>query len=667
MRLFYGMIFFILILSFVFAFEDINPPVISDLILSSTDLNQGQEFYVTLTATDYSTIDQIEIRFQSDRSEQWIGESINPENCVTDPNCEIIDANKYEIKLKLQENCALGKWTTSFIYARDSLGNSEWNYPSEFFFIVSDSNGSSEEGPIENYWDINTISNLNCVVSDNSKINCDWNDLEFEKYFVVFVDDLEELNEIESPFNTLQNSNITCINHGNCIEKKCNNYTDYSIYGTIVDSNSLFIDFGNNRTSNFYVAFKGVNSGNNFISDWSNIIDINFNNRIFLNDFISVNTLKPDFSWEYSNNHEDVFQYNLQYSLSPKFDINVFTFNGLVGNDFTPQANLPYISEDTNYYWRVKAKLWDGNETNWSKTGIFQINLGKIHLFVPRYNNDKNILIQAKNRCSFGDKAQIQISPTNNFSEIVSDINFNLTKKHHSDELFSEKFFDLNVGFYVIRSRLINNLGEFGEWSETQNFAIVYPLKTKLISPIGRTIIDNNQPTLYWKNTENFNGQYEIRIKKENDFDYNYFYSDKNEFKLPFELKDEEYQWGVNIIDTNNYSSGFVDGYFIISTNRNNIIDNTNYYFFKELIGLQWTTLFLPRIILDDINSLNKDYSIENVLSTLNNNYHLFYRDSNSWKSYIPDRPVNDLIEFVDNENKPYWIKTENNSYIGIK
>ena len=83
-----------------------------------------------------------------------------------------------------------------------------------------------------------------------------------------------------------------------------------------------------------------------------------------------------------------------------------------------------------------------------------------------------------------------------------------------------------------------------------------------------------------------------------------------------------------------------------------------------------WNSFFLPTIILEDIPVLNNDYSISNVLYSLEDNYEIvYYHDEhiNQWLSYNPNRPINDLTQFIDNGNKPYWIKMKESDTLVIR
>ncbi len=98
------------------------------------------------------------------------------------------------------------------------------------------------------------------------------------------------------------------------------------------------------------------------------------------------------------------------------------------------------------------------------------------------------------------------------------------------------------------------------------------------------------------------------------------------------------------------------------------LIDQPDESYIYQALKKSWNSFFLPRIVLNDIPTLKGNYSVPNVLKSIGNNYDiLYYYNTSKWLSYSPNRPVNDLTEFVDNSNSPYWIKMKSNDTLVIR
>jgi hypothetical protein len=71
-----------------------------------------------------------------------------------------------------------------------------------------------------------------------------------------------------------------------------------------------------------------------------------------------------------------------------------------------------------------------------------------------------------------------------------------------------------------------------------------------------------------------------------------------------------------------------------------------------------WNQFFLPSFVLDD-TTLISPYTVETVLESIGGQYNIIYHyDGTIWRSYEPDRPVNDLIDLTEFNGGgfPYFI-----------
>jgi hypothetical protein len=76
-----------------------------------------------------------------------------------------------------------------------------------------------------------------------------------------------------------------------------------------------------------------------------------------------------------------------------------------------------------------------------------------------------------------------------------------------------------------------------------------------------------------------------------------------------------------------------------------------------DLTTALWNEFSLPRISLENASSLSSNYSVTNVLSSVDGNYRIiYYYNTTSWASYQPGRATNDFTEFTANTLHEYWI-----------
>jgi len=127
-------------------------------------------------------------------------------------------------------------------------------------------------------------------------------------------------------------------------------------------------------------------------------------------------------------------------------------------------------------------------------------------------------------------------------------------------------------------------------------------------------------------------------------------------------LADGTYSYYVLCQDTagNTMASGFPVTF---------VVDTTGNFNYTYSLNLGWNSVWLPRIILQNLSSFNdSNYSTVNVLNTRGNltgfyNY-VYYRNGTAcssqngscWLSYVPGRDTNSLQEFSDWDNLPYWL-----------
>ena len=187
-----------------------------------------------------------------------------------------------------------------------------------------------------------------------------------------------------------------------------------------------------------------------------------------------VTPFLPRFQWQAV---EGAKNYQLQVGTDSSF--NPTTTYNTSNTDFTPPTNL---SNDKEYFWRVKASDQNGNETEWSTVRSFRT---QWH-FAPQLLTPRNNQIQVPypffswKPVPGAEKYQIQIDDTNQFAGLlIADVTlFNVTTyaqlSWSSVPLGSDAYW---------RVRAIDADNNYTPWSETWALRTAYEVVPNLIYP----------------------------------------------------------------------------------------------------------------------------------------------------------------------------------------
>jgi len=206
----------------------------------------------------------------------------------------------------------------------------------------------------------------------------------------------------------------------------------------------------------------------------------------------------PRFQWQAV---EGAKSYQLQVSTDSGFNPDDRTFHkyNTANTDFTPNTNL---SNDKDYFWRVKAIDQNNNETNWSTVRSFRTQWN----FAPKLLTPRNNQIQLSypyfswEPVPGAEQYQIQIDDTNQFEgSLIEDTTiYNVTDYTQAD------WSDVPIGqdaYWHVRA--IDASGNKTPWSETWAFRTDYTVGSNLIYPIYTYVPDANlpvhhSPTIAW-------------------------------------------------------------------------------------------------------------------------------------------------------------------------
>ncbi len=208
----------------------------------------------------------------------------------------------------------------------------------------------------------------------------------------------------------------------------------------------------------------------------------------------------------------------------------------------------------------------------------------------------------------------------------------------------------------TIEAYAVDCLGHNGQADgETYIIDRFWPPEIVSASPFGT--VETNNVTLMVETNKQSVCKFDVQSKSFEEMSYTMDTEDGFVHTYNVGLSDGYYVYYVRCKDmagNKMLHSEAVAFYVNTAANYNLTIPRQGYF----LPG--WNYFVLPRIILNDIGV--SDYSVDNVLVSLRNDGEwkyevLFYYDGTQWRSYVPGEPANSLTEFIDNENRPYWIK----------
>jgi hypothetical protein len=209
----------------------------------------------------------------------------------------------------------------------------------------------------------------------------------------------------------------------------------------------------------------------------------------------TVTPFVPRFQWQAV---AGALSYQIQVSTDS--DFNPTTTYNTSNTDFTPTENL---SNDKEYFWRVKAKDQNNNETQWSNVWSFRI----------QWNLAPKLLTPADNQTQLSypffswepvpgaEQYQIQIDDSNDFNGtlLADERLYNVTTYAHGDWFRVPLTSD---GLWRVRA--IDASGNYTPWSKTRAFRTGYEVAPDLIyppytfAPDSQTLPVHRTPTIAW-------------------------------------------------------------------------------------------------------------------------------------------------------------------------
>lgn len=401
------------------------------------------------------------------------------------------------------------------------------------------------------------------------------------------------------------------------------------VFESDLDSNSIKLDYSNKleQSTLYYWRVKAFNSTDS--SFWSTTFLLNTQSKLnkpilnIPNDGqLGVNH-KPNFNW---SSIQFADKYCFQLSTSITFDV-FNTFNDTTNiNTYTPPN---YLSQVTNYFWRVKA-INEGNESEWSEIYGFTTDTIATPSKPILISYSNNLIDAPKNgsltwyKSSYAVKYRIQIAKDSNFSNIIIDNSSVLDTFYISFNLM------IRTKYYW-RVKAYNWIGDESSWSQIWNFTTL----TYELVPDNWSIIKNTGKDATILIPMSINPKVDKRNIATGDA-IGIFYSSGNEMKCAGYGVWNNANLAITIWGDNSQTSekdGFADG---------------EKYFIKMWDGQNGKELYVQYTISSGPDSFAKDaYTILGQLNGITPVYHKIFL-KNGWNlisSYV--KPENLELEAI--------------------
>ncbi len=235
------------------------------------------------------------------------------------------------------------------------------------------------------------------------------------------------------------------------------------------------------RLSNnlYYWRVTPIDSADNF-GQPSNVWSFNFNWNVAPELLLPDNDVSlaflPRFSWTAI---EAAAKYELQISTQP--DFGAMNFYQTTNTEYTPEENL---SNDQDYYWRVKAIDLENNSTPWSEVRQFRIRWNFRTEQLAPVNNviDQSNPFFAWTPIPGAERYQVQVDESNSYEKpLMDEIFYNVPTtaivKIEDSKVWIERD-------YFWRVRGIDPQGNYTPWSNNNSFRFGYDVSPNPVYPL---------------------------------------------------------------------------------------------------------------------------------------------------------------------------------------
>jgi hypothetical protein len=210
-------------------------------------------------------------------------------------------------------------------------------------------------------------------------------------------------------------------------------------------------------------------------------------------------------------------------------------------------------------------------------------------------------------------------------------------------------------GTCTIQVRATDNVGNVATVTE-RTFSIDWTKAPQILNSGPSGTITNSFTSLYVQTNKPATCKYDSVFKSNYDA-MNYTMAttgNLNHYQPLEDLTDKTYNYYVICKDTaNNNMSNPAQISFDVDTRENFVVTVPETK--GDYLRTGWNQFFLPSFVLNDTN-LTSPYYVEDVLLSVTGNYSsLYHFNGTAWTSYVPGRPVNDLLVF-NGGGFPYFI-----------
>jgi hypothetical protein len=319
-------------------------------------------------------------------------------------------------------------------------------------------------------------------------------------------------------------------------------------------------------------ATDGLGNDSGWTATWSFILDTVLPAKPNLElpaNGAKTNNNTPALDWSNVTDASGV-TYSVQVANNINFASPVVNVSGLTTSAYTVAAALA----DGTYYWRVKTVDGAGNESDWTASWSFMVDIvvALPTLLVPangaKINNTTPTLDWTDVSDPSGVVYRLQVSNTSAFSYLL----VNQTSLTASQFTLTTALTAATT--YYWRAKVVDGAGNDSGWTAAWSFYVdtTAPSGPALLSPSNGARTSNNTPTFSWSSVTDPSGvSYTIQVSTSNTFAstvVNVSGLTSTTYTPSVPLADGTYYWRVGAVDGAGNSS-------VWSTVRNLIIDVT--------------------------------------------------------------------------------------------
>ncbi len=376
-------------------------------------------------------------------------------------------------------------------------------------------------------------------------------------------------------------------------------------------------------------AIDGLGNESAWSSTWSFTVDTNQpSTPSMVSPSGYTNDTTPTFDWDDVTDTSGV-TYSLQVDDDSNFASPILSKTGLTSSDYTATSGEA-LSEDT-YYWQVRAVDGAGNQSAWSGSWSFVVDItapAPPSLSSPTDGSLTNTRYPNLNWSYISDPSgvtyKLQVDDNADFSSPKLD------KSNISGTGYTVTT-PLDETTYYWRVKAVDGAGNESAWSSEWSFTVdvTQPSVPTLASPTDSTLTNNRRPTFDWSDVTDISGV-SYRIQIDNNSNFSSPERDENNISnstwtMDWDLSDNTYYWRVKAVDDAGNESAWTGAWSFVLDASNpstpsmvspsgNINDTTPTFDWDDVTDTSGVTYSLQ--VDDDWNFSNPDVTQTGLTSS---------------------------------------------------